>query len=417
MNKLTKLTTGISATLVLGMFSTACGSPLSSSKTSPTTSTATATAQNAQGVTDTEIKVGTWGPLTGPIAAYAAISQGASSYFNYVNDKGGVNGRKFTLKVYDDQYQPDKSVAAAKNLVADKVFATVATLGTANNEAADPILTKEGIPVTGVSTGSSEFAFPVKPNVFALQPTYTAEGHIMTKFATTKNNVKTIGVFYQNDDFGKEDLAAIEEEAAAHGAKVIAKVPYSRNDTDYSSYALTMKQANPDAVFEIGVPSPVASFEKGLMNLGWHPQQYVTYVSGDPVMFNLAGQAFDKVYTLAWEVNLADPKAKEFIDQFKKDYPNGKPTYLALSGWIEAQVFVEAVKRSGKDLSWSNFQKQMESIQNYTDTASSEPISYSATNHQGIQSMSIVQADFATKDLKQIAPSISYNEKESALKK
>lgn len=410
MKKFVKLATSLTAVAALGVTVTACSSPIGNSKT-------TSASKNAQGVTDKEIKVGTWGPLTGPIAAYAAISQGANAYFNYINDKGGINGRKFVFKIYDDQYQPDKSVTAAKQLVADKVFATVATLGTANNEAADPILSKEGIPITGISTGSSEWAFPTKKNVFALQPTYTAEGHIMTQFAAQKRNVKTIGVFYQNDDFGKEDLAAIEQEAEKQGVKIIAKVPYNRSDTDYSSYALTMKQANPDAVFEIGVPAPLAQFEKGIANLGWHPQQYITYVSGDPVMFTLAGQAFDKVYTPDWEANLSDPKAKDFVTEYKKDYPNTPPTYLAMSGWIEAQVFAEAVKRCGNDLSWENFEKQMESIQNFTDTAASEPISYSSSNHQGVQSMSIVQADASIKEMKPIEPSISFHQTESALKK
>jgi branched-chain amino acid transport system substrate-binding protein len=400
-------------TTLFGAFVTACGSP-----TSTNSSNAANSNQNAQGVTQTEIKVGTWGPLTGPYAAYAVVSQGSNAYFNYINQNGGINGRKFNFKVYDDQYQPDKSVAAAKQLVADKIFAAVAPLGTANNQAADPILSKQGIPIIAISTGSSEWGFPLKKNVFALQPTYTAEGHIMTQFAVKQNHVKTIGVFYQNDDFGKEELLAIEQEAEQNGAKVIAKVSYSRGDTDYSSYALTMKQANPDAVFEVGVPAPLAQFEKGIANLGWHPQQYITYVSGDPVvMFNLAGQAFDKVYTLSWLPNLKDPKVQDFITEYKKDYPNTPPTLLALSGWVNAQVFVEAVKRCGNDLSWTNFEKQMESIQNFTDTASTEPVSYSADNHQGIQSMSIAQADFATKDLKMIAPSITYHQTENPLKK
>ncbi|UOF89017.1 ABC transporter substrate-binding protein [Fodinisporobacter ferrooxydans] len=397
---------------LLGVSVTACGSPISTSS-----SGGASVNQNAQGVTKTEITVGTWGPLTGQFAAYAVVSQGANAYFNYINHNGGINGRKIKFKIYDDQYQPDKSVTAAKQLVADKIFAAVAPLGTANNQAADPILSKQGIPILGIATGSSEWGFPLKKNVFGLQPTYTAEGHIMTKFAVKHNHAKTIGVFYQNDDFGKEELMAIEQEAKQEGAKVIAKVAYSRGDTDYSSYALTMKQTNPDAVFEVGVPAPLAQFEKGIANLGWHPQQYITYVSGDPVMFRLAGQAFDKVYTPSWLKNLHDPQVKDFITEYKKDYPNTPPTGLALSGWIDAQVFAEAVKRCGNNLSWSNFEKQMESIHNYTDTASSEPVSYSSTNHQGVQSMSITQADFAAKDFKTIEPSIAYQQTDNPLKK
>jgi branched-chain amino acid transport system substrate-binding protein len=237
----------------------------------------------------------------------------------------------------------------------------------------------------------------------------------MTQFAVKQKGVKTIGVFYQNDDFGKEDLAAIKQEAAKDGAQVIAEIPYSRGETDYSTYALQMKQKNPDAVFVIAVPGPAAQFFKGINQLGWHPQQYVSYVSGDPIMFRLAGMAFDKTYTPDWLVNLNDPKAKDFVNEFRKIYPNIPPTYLAMSGWVEAQVFVEAVKRCGNDLSWGNFEKQMESIHNYTDTASSEPISYSSDNHQGVQSMSIVQADWTIKEMRPVTPSIAYHETKSSL--
>jgi len=200
------------ALLSVGLAATACGSPTNTGQ-----ATVTPTSGNAQGVTANQIVVGTSGPLTGPIAAYGAISQGADAYFKYINDQGGINGRQFKFIILDDQYLPDKAVANARTLVADKVFATVATLGTATNLAEDPILLKAGIPVTGVSTGSSDLMLPVLPMRWGLQPTYTVEGHVMTKWAIANRAVKTIGVFYQNDDFGKEELAAIKQEAAQDG--------------------------------------------------------------------------------------------------------------------------------------------------------------------------------------------------------
>lgn len=399
------------ALLAVGLTATACGSPTSTGNTN----TGASASGNAQGVTATQILVGTSGPLTGPIAAYGAISQGADAYFKYINDQGGINGRKFKYIILDDQYLPDKAVANARTLVADKVFATVATLGTAPNLAEDPILLKAGIPVTGVATGSSDLSFPVSPMRWGLQPTYTVEGHVMTKWAITNRGVKTIGVFYQNDDFGKEELAAIKQEAAQDGAQVVAEVAYNPTDTDFSSYALNMKKANPQAVFEVGVPEPTAQFMKGIQQLNWHPQQYVTYVSGDPIMFKLAGSAFDKVYTTGWLPLLNSPQAQTFVQAFQKYEPGNPPTYLSMSGWAEAQVFVEAVKRCGNDLSWSNFQKQMNSIQNYTDALTVAPVNYSATDHLGITAMDIVQADAKTQGLDVLSGNVNYNETQSAL--
>jgi len=402
----------VSAMTLAGLAATACGSPTSTGQTGQSSGGN----QNAQGVTATQITVGTSGPLTGPIAAYGVISQGANAYFNYINAQGGINGRKFKFIILDDQYQPDKGVANARQLVADKVFATVGTLGTAVNQAMDPILLKAGIPVTGVATGSSVLTFPVVPMRWGLQPTYTVEGHVMTKWAIQHNHVKTIGVFYQNDDFGQEGLAAVKQEAAADGAKVVAAIPYNATDTDFSIYAQNMKQANPQAVMEFGVPEPTAQFMKGIQQLGWHPQQYVSDVSGDPIMFKLAGSAFDGVYTNSWmPSSFTDSKLQNFVTEYKKDYANIPPSFLALSGWDEAQVFVHAVQECGNNLSWSNFQKQMDSITNWNGADTAVPVTYSSTNHAGTNQVYMVQADGVSQSMKPISGLVQYVELGSAL--
>ena len=121
---------------------TGCESPIS------TGAGAQSSSGQVQGVTKTQVLVGTSGPLTGPVAPYGAVTEGVNAYFNYINGKGGVNGRKIKLMMLDDQYLPQKAASNARQLVADKVFATVGTLGTACNEAMDPILEKAGIPIT-----------------------------------------------------------------------------------------------------------------------------------------------------------------------------------------------------------------------------------------------------------------------------
>lgn len=394
----------VAATAIVTSLSiTACSSPTSvGTSTQPTSGV-------AQGVTQSEVLVGTSGPLTGPIAAYGAVAQGANAYFNYINSKGGVNGRKIKFEILDDQYSPDKAAVNARKLVSDKVFATVGLLGTANNEAADPILLQAGIPITGVATGSSVLTEPVVANRYSYPPTYTMEGHVDVKWAVTQNHVKTIGVFYQNDDFGKEELAAIKAEAQADGAKVIAEIPYNTTDTDYSTYALNMKAKNPDAVFEAAVPKPAAQFMKGIAQLGWHPQQYLGYASADPVMFKLAGSAFNHVYTAFWQPQLTSSKAQEFQVEFKKDYPNQKPNLLGLEGWTEAEIFAHALQNCGKDVTWTNFIKQMDEIHGWTGGASASPINYSSFDHVAIHSLYMVQANSDNESFQQVSGTLTYN--------
>ncbi|KUO94696.1 hypothetical protein ATW55_02195 [Ferroacidibacillus organovorans] len=372
-------------------------------------------ASYSQGASNTQIVLGTSGPLTGPIAAYGAIAQGENAYFNFVNSKGGINHRKIKLIMLDDQYQPDKAVANARALVSDGIFAAVGTLGTATNQAADPFLLRANIPVTSVATGSSALTVPVVPLRFGLEPTYTLEGHVMTRWAIMHNHIKTIGVFYQNDDFGKEGLNAIVQEAARYHVRVVAKVAYNATDTDFSTYALNMKRAHPQAVFEIGVPEPTAMFEIGMMQLGFHPQQYVTYVSGDPIMFKLAGKAFDGAYTDGWLPLLNSPKTATFRAWFKKTYPNTPPTLLALSGWVDAQVVAHGLAMCGNTLTTANFIKQMNSIRNWRGADTSSPVTYTPTNHFGVDAMYMLQADGKTKQLVPKSGLIFYHQVGSSL--
>src|SRR6202011_1985312 len=84
-------------------------------------------AQQTPGVTDKEIKVGAWIPLTGPVAPYGIPQRaGLEAYLNLVNDQGGIKGRKFSVVVEDNGYNPQRTVSAARKLVTrDEVFAFV----------------------------------------------------------------------------------------------------------------------------------------------------------------------------------------------------------------------------------------------------------------------------------------------------
>ena len=73
--------------------------------------------QYGPGVTDTEIKIGTTTPYSGPASAYSAGAISATAYFKMINDQGGVNGRKINLISLDDGYSPPKTVEQVRKLV------------------------------------------------------------------------------------------------------------------------------------------------------------------------------------------------------------------------------------------------------------------------------------------------------------
>ena len=88
------------------------------------------------GVTDTEIKIGQTIPYSGPVSAYGTIGRAQAAYFEMINAKGGVNGRKIRLTSLDDAFSPPKTVEHTRRLVeADNVLLIFSSLGTPTNSA------------------------------------------------------------------------------------------------------------------------------------------------------------------------------------------------------------------------------------------------------------------------------------------
>src|ERR1035437_4656478 len=185
------------------------------------------------GVSSTQILVGASLPESGPAGAYGVIGAAESAYFSYVNAHGGVNGRKLSLLVQDDGYDPSRTLVNVKNLVLSRnVFALLSVLGTANNQAVLPFITRQHVPLVYPATGSSLMAKPFQRYLFPIQVTYTVEGEVLTDYAVKTLHAKKIGVFYQNDDFGAEGLAAVKARAQKDGVTLADSEPYQITDTD-----------------------------------------------------------------------------------------------------------------------------------------------------------------------------------------
>ena len=158
-----------------------------------------------RGVTDTEIHLGTWGPLTGPAALWGAIPRGTRCYFDMINAEGGICGRKLVLSVRDDGYMPPKTKAIVKELIDDKgVFGFVGGVGTATGMAVKKYLVSKKKPWVAPASGSTHWAYPPTKYIFSAFPLYCDEGAILANYAATKLGKKRIAFVYLNDDFGKE---------------------------------------------------------------------------------------------------------------------------------------------------------------------------------------------------------------------
>lgn len=354
-----------------------------------------------QGVTDKEILVGFVGPQTGATAIYDSNRKAIDSYFKYVNENGGVDGRKLKLIAYDNQGEPAKTVQSVKRLVEqDKVFAMVGNTGSSANLAVLDYYKKTGIPVIMPGTGNGQLVDPPVANVLGISViNYSIEARLLLDYAVNQAGAKNIAIAYQNDDLGKEGLEAIKNSIGDYaGVKIIEEVNFLQADVEFSSQAQKIQKANPDALIVLSTPNPAANLKKALYRIGVEDIPYiVTSVGGnDTNLFELAGEdvwnGTISAATIPIPGGADDSESlKLFVERFGKDYPKEPLIGVSQSGWGSAEVFVEGLKRAGDDLSWDNFLKTFYTFDKWENSIYAG-ISFSEENHYGVTSLYMTEA-------------------------
>lgn len=312
-----------------------------------------AAAQTVQGVTADEVVIGANAPLTGPLAAAGGIVYPTiEAYFKKVNEEGGVHGRKIKFIYYDDAYDPSKTVGVAKKLVeSDKVF-MMNTLGAATTAAIADYLKEHNIPVIPAMTGSKRLL--AYENIFQMYPDYVTDGRLLANYAVDKLGAKTVAMWYQNDDFGKDELAAVTEELKKRNMELVAALPYNPTDLDFSSSVLQLRVAKPDVVILAPAPKPLSQFLKDAAKLALKTQFLVSYAAADISVSKLAGRAAEGAIFSSYQTSLvaddSDPKMTELKAFAAKYLPGMDVTNYMFLGTYMAQLAVEALNRAGPDL-------------------------------------------------------------------
>jgi len=339
------------------------------------------------GVTKDKVILGSFLPLQSGLAAGATqMKEGCDAYFKYINGSGGVNGRKIEWIVENDSYNPQQTAAVVKKLVdRDEVFAIVSTLGTVTNLAVLPFLAQRGVPIVNPAGGHMLLNKPTDKNVFGILPLSSEIGESMADFAVTKLGAKRVAIFFQNDQFGKDQRDGAVEALKKHNLQSVAEASYVPSDVDVSAQVVALKQANPDAVILGIIPKHAALFVKEAQRLGWKPKIVGHNTVADPVVLDLAGaEALEGVYVnLMTAVDSMDtPAVKNANKILAKYYPQTKPGYYPYLGMAGAIIIVEAMKRAGGDLTRAKLITSLESLGHF-EPGVVPPIDWSASYHGG----------------------------------
>ena len=346
-------------------------------------------ARAERGVTDNEIRIGQYGPQTGPAALWGAIARGTACYFDMINAEGGIHGRKITYFHRDDGYMAPRTKAIAKELVEDKkVFAMVGGAGTSPGMAVKKYLHNKKVPWICPVSGSAHWAFPPTKYLFALMPLYIDEAAILVNYAVKKLGKKRIAFFYQNDDFGKEGLAGARYALEKLGMKLAAAVSVEVLDADLSSHCMKLKAAKPDCVLMWLLPKQGAIILSTAAKMGFKTKWMTSSVLCDTdIMYKISKGLFKGVIFTSF----AEPPDSQHLlmRKYKKAQERFAPKerwgvfFYAGFGFVEPMV--EGLKRCGRDLTVDNFVKAMESIKEIQGIG--PKVGYGPNKRQGTRSM------------------------------
>ena len=358
-----------------------------------------------RGVTDTTIRIGNIGPFTGKAAIFNPLNYGSAAYMRYVNDLGGVYGRKFEIVFGDTACAEAKGIAAAKKMVHDeKVFMITVNPCSGVAMAAKPTFVQEGMIWSGVSanpkiTGSigsggsgtpPEYMFHVTPNGYF-------SGLTMGKFIMTKPDAKKVAIVAHTNDWARGYCDPAKEYIESQGGEVVLDTAMERGSTDATAQVLQIKSQGVDGVlgclyqpelvvllrdahkYQLGVPVIGA--------LGADFGQVVQQV-GNPDAVNgvfFQGHLYkDKIGSpaLEWARQILVTYLTE--DELPSD---GDPTHFYYFGMMNGVGVVEGFRRAGRDLTRESYMAAIESLRSFDNNVSAGAVTITEDQHVGVSDM------------------------------
>ena len=326
---------------------------------------ATTRATSDPGVTSTSILLGGTAPLTGPQTAYASMARGAKAYFDYVNSRGGVNGRRIEYTARDDASDPVRTVAETRRLVEqDGVFAIFNSFGTEQNLAVRDYLNQRKVPQLFAASGASALGSEPSryPYTIGLRPTYTAEGWVLGQYLARTQGAARVGVLYENDGFGQELLSGLRRGLQRSKVKIVSVQPYDVDSFDVEAQVAKIRVSGANVFAVFSSPKHAVEALKYVHRLGWKPKLTVGNAAassaavlgdaaekgGNPVVKGMVSVAFLKDPTdPRWVKDAAMKLYRKVLKRFAPG-SDASDVYLVY-GMAAAWTAVEALRRAGAE--------------------------------------------------------------------
>jgi ABC-type branched-subunit amino acid transport system substrate-binding protein len=335
-----------------------------------------ASAQQEGGAAGGEIRIGNIMPYTGALAAFSAIGRAEAAYFDMINARGGINGRKIKFISVDDSSNPREAEQRTRDLVEkEKVLLMFGAFGTPDNLAIRRYLNEKHIPQLFVASGDEEWAHPKSfPWTMGWQPAFRTEGRVFANYIQVAYPERRIAVLWENDQFGRDLFRGLREGLGDTAGMIVADIAFDVSDNSVDRQVEILKDSGAEILVFNGSPAPAARAIRKAAELDWHPVILLNNASasiasalrpaGLQNSVGVISTAFLKdAGDSMWK---DDPAIKSWTAFMDKYYPDGdKDDGYALYGYAAAETLLQVLTQCGDDLSRENIMKQAASLKDY----------------------------------------------------
>jgi branched-chain amino acid transport system substrate-binding protein len=331
-----------------------------------------AMAQTVQGVTDTEIVIGTATDLSGVTAVQGVNnSNSVRLAFDEANAKGGVNGRKIHYIVEDSQYQVPRAVQAMNKLLnEDHIFFAMVNGGTPMNDAMMPMMFAKGVPNILPLTAARSMYQPYNKLKWSQFASYYDQMRAGVKYFVEQRGKKMVCAMYQDTDFGKDVLAGVNAQLEAANMKLVASTAHKPTDTDFTADMSKLRDAKCDLITMGTIVRDSTLIISTAKKMGWNVDLLGQVASYDTAVATAPGGVGEGFYSMTPALYAYPDDPRPAVQDFAKRYKAKfgiDPNFLGETGYTSAQIVLEALQRTGRDLNVDTFTKAMESIHDFHD--------------------------------------------------
>lgn len=288
--------------------------------------------------------------LSGPASELGSgMRLGLLAAFDEINRSGGVHGRPLSLVSLDDAYEPEAAIANTRALIREhEVFALVGAVGTPTSRAVQPVASEAGIPYIAPFTGAEFLREAGKmANVVNVRASYFQETAEIVARLTADAGARRIGIFYQNDSYGRAGLEGVRMALEARGLPLVVEADYPRNTESIKVPLLDLRRYQPDAVIIIGAYRPAAAMIRWARKLSFDPFFVNISFVGSTALARELGPVGRGVY-ITQVVPFPKDSQVEVVARYQRALaavaPDAEPDFVSLEGYLAGRLVAEGVR-------------------------------------------------------------------------